>query len=106
LGSHPIAQALHETAPDRTVAPTRSEADMRHITISGHHAGHHAVAAAFWIVAAFWVVAGIVAAMAPVTHLRRSQCDLKEISAHASWCGPVARTAQRSFVAPQHQDLY
>jgi Flp pilus assembly protein TadB len=143
LGSHPIAEALHETAPDQTVAPTRSEADMRYITISGHHAGHHTVAAAFWIVAAFWMVAGIVAVtalgggltrlavalaivitewwiltgverrvernhaeMAPVANLRPSQCDLKEISAHASWRGPVARTAQRSFVAPQHQDLY
>jgi hypothetical protein len=127
LGSHPIAQAFHEVAPDQTVAPTRSEADMRYITISGHHAGHHRVAAAFWIVAAFWVVAGIVAVtaleggltrlavalaivttewwilsgvehrvernhaeMAPLTHLRPSQCDLKEISAHALWRGPVA----------------
>jgi hypothetical protein len=37
---------------------------MRHITISGHHVGHHTVAAAVWIVAAFWMVAGIVAVMA------------------------------------------
>jgi hypothetical protein len=64
LGSHPIAQAFHEAAPDRTVAPTRSEADMRYITISGHDARHHMVPAAFWIVAAFWVVAGIVAVTA------------------------------------------
>jgi hypothetical protein len=37
---------------------------MRHITISGHHVGHHTVAAALWIVAAFWMVAGIVAVIA------------------------------------------
>jgi len=37
---------------------------MRHITISGHHVGHHTVAAAVWSVAAFWIVAGIVAVMA------------------------------------------
>jgi hypothetical protein len=142
LGSHPIAQAFHKTAPDQTVAPTCSEADMRYITIRGHHTGNHTVAAAFWIVAAFWVVAGIVAVMAlgggltrlavalaivttewwilsgvehrvernhaemrPVTHLRPSQRELKKISAHGLWRGPVARTTQRSFVAPQHQDL-
>jgi hypothetical protein len=35
-----------------------------------------------------------------------SQRDPKKISAQALWGGPVARKAQRSFVAPQHQDLY
>src|SRR5271166_1387707 len=44
--------------------------------------------------------------MRPVTHLRPSQRDLKKISAHALWRDPVARTAQGSFVTPQHQDLY
>jgi RimJ/RimL family protein N-acetyltransferase len=33
LGSHPIAQAFHEMARDPTVASTRSEADMRYLTI-------------------------------------------------------------------------
>lgn len=37
---------------------------MRHITISGHHVGHHTVGAAVWVVAAFWIVAAIVAVIA------------------------------------------
>jgi Flp pilus assembly protein TadB len=48
----------------QTVAPNRSEADMRYITIRGQHSGHHTVTAAFWLVAACWVLAGIVAVMA------------------------------------------
>jgi hypothetical protein len=62
----------------------------------------------------WWILSGVEhrvernhhAKMRPVTHLRPSQRDLKKISAHALWRGPVARTTQRSFVAPQHQDLY
>jgi hypothetical protein len=62
----------------------------------------------------WWILSGVEhrvernhhAKMRPVTHLRPSQRDLKKISAHALWRGAVARTTQRSFVAPQHQDLY
>jgi hypothetical protein len=61
----------------------------------------------------WWILSGVEhrvernhAAMRPVTHLRPNERDLKKISAHALWRGPVARTTQRSFVAPQHQDLY
>jgi hypothetical protein len=61
----------------------------------------------------WWILSGVEhrvernhAEMAPGSHPSPQSTRPKKISAHALWRGPVARTAQRSFVTPQHRDPY
>jgi Flp pilus assembly protein TadB len=58
LGSNSVARALHETVVASDGDPSRSEADMRHITttISGNHGTHDSEAALFWIFAGLIMV--------------------------------------------------
>ena len=58
LGSTSVVRALHETVVASDGDPSRSEADMRHITTttSGHHGTRDSEAALFWIFAGLIMV--------------------------------------------------
>jgi hypothetical protein len=58
LGSFLIAQALHQSVPHQTVAPTQSEADMQNTTTNRRPGTLETVASAFLLLAGIIVMIG------------------------------------------------